>query len=217
MPKLVAAARLHYSGVAAVDDRSWNFRRQTNAALWCLHLASLYRLGWSPTRCIPMLSSSPNSRTAAAVQILFLDFDGVMHPEFCNESKHFVHRDAFEAVMRSAPDVELVISSTWRHKRSLDELKALFAADVAARIIGTTPFYAQLEDVPDALVGYEREAECRNWLRQQGCLTRGWLAVDDRSWNFRPFNPHVFLVDGDVGLDADAAAKLAARIHGVMA
>lgn len=164
-----------------------------------------------------MIHSSPGKGTAPAVQILFLDFDGVMHPEFCHESKHFVHRDNFETVLRAAPHVELVISSTWRHKRSLDELKLLFTADVAARIIGTTPHYAQLEDVPDALVGYEREAECKNWLRQHGRTTQEWLAVDDRSWNFRPFNPHVFLVDGDVGLDADAAAKLASRIHGSLA
>lgn len=140
-----------------------------------------------------------------------------MHPEFCHESKHFVHLDTFEAVMRVASHVELVISSTWRHKRSLDELKALFSTDIAARIIGATPLYAQLANVPDGLVGYEREAECRSWLRQHGRVTQEWLAVDDRSWNFRPFNPHVFLVEGDVGLDADAAVKLAARIHGSMA
>lgn len=164
-----------------------------------------------------MLYSSPGQGAAPAVQILFLDFDGVMHPEFCHESKHFVHRDNFEAVMRAAPHIDLVISSTWRQKRSLDELKQLFTADVAARIVGATPLYAQLEDVPDVLVGYEREAECRNWLRQHGRTAQEWLAVDDRSWNFRPFNPHVFLVDGDVGLDAEAAANLATRINGAMA
>lgn len=89
-----------------------------------------------------MLYSSPGKGAVPAVQILFLDFDGVMHPEFCNESKHFMHRDTFETVMRSAPQVELVISSTWRQKRSLDVLKTLFSHDVASRIIGTTPLYA---------------------------------------------------------------------------
>lgn len=163
-----------------------------------------------------MIYSSPSKGAASLIQILFLDFDGVMHPEFCHESKHFVHRDTFEAVMRAVPDVELVISSTWRHKRSLPELQALFTADVAARIVGATLPYTQLEDVPDALVGYEREAECRNWMVQHGRASQEWLAVDDRSWNFRPFNPHVFLVDGEVGLDAGAAAKLAARLHGAM-
>ncbi len=163
-----------------------------------------------------MLSLSPSYRVTIAVQVLFLDFDGVMHPEFCHESKHFVHLETFEAVMRAAPQVELVISSTWRYKRSLEQLKALFSDDMAVRIVGATPPYAQLNDVPDVLVGYEREAECRNWLEQHGRTTREWLAVDDRSWNFRPFNPHVFLVDGDVGLNASAAAKLAARIRGAL-
>ena len=135
-----------------------------------------------------------------------------MHPEFCHESKHFVHLDIFEAVMRTAPHVELVISSTWRYKRSLEELKALFSDDVAAQIIGTTPFYAQLTDVPDTLMGYEREAECRSWLRQHGRVAHEWLALDDRSWNFRPFNRNVLLVDGSVGLNADAAQTLLARL-----
>lgn len=159
-----------------------------------------------------MLYSSPSHRATTAVQVLFLDFDGVMHPEFCHESKHFVHLKNFEAVMRAAPHVELVISSTWRHKRSLEELKALFSDDVATRIIGTTPLYAQLENIPDTLQGYEREAECRFWLRQHGRAAQEWLALDDRSWNFRPFNSNVLLVDGNVGLSADAAQTLLARL-----
>lgn len=159
-----------------------------------------------------MLYSNPGEGAVPAVQILFLDFDGVMHPEFCNESKHFVHRDTFETVMRSAPQVELVISSTWRQKRSLDVLKTLFSHDVASRIIGTTPLYAQLEDVPDTLQGYEREAECRDWLRQHGRAAQEWLALDDRSWNFRPFNRNVFLVDGSVGLCPNTAQTLLERL-----
>nr|CBA29850.1 hypothetical protein Csp_A14220 [Curvibacter putative symbiont of Hydra magnipapillata] len=146
-----------------------------------------------------------------------MDFDGVMHPEFCHESKHFMHLETFETVMRAVPHVDLVISSTWRYKRSLEQLKALFSGDVAARIVGVTRPYGQLEDVPDVLVDYEREAECRSWLGQHGRTTQEWLAVDDRSWNFRPFNPHVFLVNGEVGLNANAATKLAARIQGVLA
>jgi hypothetical protein len=159
-----------------------------------------------------MLYSSPSHRATAAVQVLFLDFDGVMHPEFCHESKHFVHLATFEAVMRAAPHVEVVISSTWRQKRSLHELKAVFTADVAARIVGATPLYAQLDGVPDSLQGYEREAECRSWLQQHGRVTQEWLALDDRSWNFRPFNRNVLLVDGSVGLNAEAAQTLLDRL-----
>lgn len=51
------------------------------------------------------------------VQTLFLDFDGVLHPEFCHESKHFMHRDSFEAVIHVLPKVDLVISSIRRLTR----------------------------------------------------------------------------------------------------
>lgn len=147
-------------------------------------------------------------RFISTVQVLFLDFDGVLHPEFCHESKHFVHRDAFEAVSRAFPDIKLVISSTWRLQRPLQMLKGLFSPDVAKRIIGTTPVYAQLNNISDQLVGYEREAECKAWLQQHGGLSQEWLAVDDRSWNFRPFNPRVFLVEGRTGLDDQAIDRL---------
>jgi hypothetical protein len=150
---------------------------------------------------------------ASSVQILFVDFDGVMHPEFCHESNYFMQRDNFEAVVRACPDIEIVISSTWRQQRSIQALRALFSEDVAARVIGITPLYAQLDDVPDTLQGYEREAECRSWLRQHGCVAKEWLAVDDRAWNFRPFNRNVFLVDGRVGLDVDTADALLARMR----
>lgn len=161
-----------------------------------------------------MDSIGPSVRHTSAIQILFVDFDGVLHPELCHESKHFMHRDTFEDVVRAFPQISLVISSTWRLKRPLHMLKELFSEDVAARVIGATPLYAELEDVPETLEGYQREAECRFWLRQHECTAQEWLALDDRSWNFRPFNRNVFLVDGDVGLDATAAKNLVARIRG---
>ncbi|ARV19158.1 hypothetical protein AEP_02231 [Curvibacter sp. AEP1-3] len=149
---------------------------------------------------------------AYPVQVLFIDFDGVLHPEFCHESQHFMHRDSFEAILRAFPKMDVVISSTWRLKRQLPELKALFSEDVAERVIGLTPLYAELENIPDRLVGYEREAECLAWLQRHDRASQSWLALDDRSWNFRPFNRNVFLLDGHVGLDANAAGGLLARL-----
>lgn len=53
--------------------------------------------------------------------ILFLDFDGVLHPEHCLESKHFCLLPVLEKVVRQVPEVGLVIASTWRLQVSLDE------------------------------------------------------------------------------------------------
>lgn len=151
-------------------------------------------------------------RHISPIQVLFVDFDGVLHPEFCHESRHFTHCNTFESVVRAFPNIDLVVSSTWRLKRSLAELKALFSEDVGARFVGTTPLYAQLESVPERLVGYEREAECMAWLQQNDRALQSWLALDDRSWNFRPFNRNVFLLDGNIGLDAQSGSALAARL-----
>lgn len=147
---------------------------------------------------------------SSTIRVLFVDFDGVMHPEFCHASAHFLHRDAFEGVMRMFSNVDLVISSTWRLQRTLPELKKLFSEDIAERLIGITPLYSQLMSIPETLVGYQREAECRAWLQANNRLTQPWVALDDRSWNFRPFNPRVFLVNGNVGLNEEAAKSLLA-------
>lgn len=145
--------------------------------------------------------------------ILFLDFDGVLHPENCNPSDYFVHQDTFNHVLRILKNVEVVISSTWRAKRNLDELRALFLPTIAQQIVGLTPFYLQLEDsVSDTLFGYEREAECVAWLRQNDRVTEQWLALDDRAWNFRPFCKNLFLLDGRVGLDTKMAQELLFRL-----
>lgn len=58
--------------------------------------------------------------------ILFLDFDGVLHPEYDGQATPadvvFCHLPRFEAVMRDHPEVEIVISSMWREQFPLDAL-----------------------------------------------------------------------------------------------
>lgn len=101
---------------------------------------------------------------------LFLDFDGVRHPEFCHESRHFCCLSVFEEVVRQVPDCDLVITRTWRLQLPLKQLRERFAADVAARIVGVTPRIGDLVDIPPPLVSYQREAECHAWLRTQDRL-----------------------------------------------
>lgn len=147
------------------------------------------------------------------MRTLFLDFDGVLHPEFCHESRHFSCLPFFEQVLRATADIDVVVSSTWRQQYSLDELRSRFSMDVAHRVIGVTPEYKDLVDVPDSLLGYEREAECRAWLLTRDRAVFPWLAVDDRPWLYRPFSRSLFLVDGKTGMTDTSAAVLIKRIH----
>lgn len=145
--------------------------------------------------------------------ILFLDFDGVLHPEHCHESRHFSLLPIFEDVVRNVPNIELVIASTWRMHASLEDLRNHFTPDVAARIVGITPQFTQLQEVPNTLLSYEREAECHAWLWAHQIPHAQWLAVDDRSWLYRPFCKSLFIVNGKTGLTPAAGEQLSSRLR----
>ena len=79
---------------------------------------------------------------ALSQMLIFLDFDGVLHPDGCNPSSYFSRAPLLEAVLRQSADFEVVISSSWRHRRPFDELVLLFSADVRKYIVGITPILA---------------------------------------------------------------------------
>lgn len=144
--------------------------------------------------------------------IVFLDFDGVLHPEHCHESKHFSCLPVFESVLSQVPDCKLVIASTWRLRIPVERLREKLGPNVAAKLVGVTPQYCYLRDVPPTLVGYEREAECHAWRRANQVLNEPWLAVDDRSWLFRPFCQSLFLTNSRTGLCTTSAERLVVRL-----
>ena len=75
--------------------------------------------------------------------ILFLDFDGVLHPEgeghLPNDGTDFCFLPRLEELLREFPHVRIVISSSWRERLAYPTLLKPFSEDIRARIIGTTP------------------------------------------------------------------------------
>lgn len=145
--------------------------------------------------------------------ILFLDFDGVLHPEHCHESRHFCRLPILEEALRQVPECQVVITSTWRLEQPLEALRQRFSRDIEVRIAGVTPTFSDLKRAPDTLVSYTREAECHAWRWANGVPHLPWLAVDDRSWNFRPFCSSLLLVDGATGLTGPNGTQLVTRLH----
>lgn len=148
--------------------------------------------------------------------ILFLDFDGVLHPEHCHASKHFCCLPILEDALRHVPGCQVVITSTWRLEQSYEDLLERFSPDIATMIDGVTPRYCGLANVPNTLVGYEREAECHAWLWANDLPHCNWVAVDDRSWLYRPFCKSLLLVDGRVGLTQTTGSQLVARLESLL-
>jgi hypothetical protein len=64
--------------------------------------------------------------------ILFLDFDGMLRRNgsqlYKLESELVIN---FEVVLRATPEVNIVITSSWREAFGLNELRKLFSADIA--------------------------------------------------------------------------------------
>jgi hypothetical protein len=136
--------------------------------------------------------------------VIFLDIDGVLRradsPRYCLDADCLEH---FEGAMRQCPDVRIVICSTWRLALPLDEIRSHFSADVAARIIGTTP------DLYEEDEAYVRHKEVQAFLRKHGGEQDLWMAIDDAAEHYPPGSP-LLLVDSGKGFDAACAASLLA-------
>jgi hypothetical protein len=136
-------------------------------------LSSLLRSPEAPLT-IPGTSSVPDHRQGILVKqprcvVLFLDFDGVLHP--C-QSGSFRHMPLFEQWLLTHPSVEVVVSSTWRETHTFTELCSLFPATVRDRIIGTTPVFE------DRL----REDEIQHFACRHGIAH--WFCIDDQVSDF---------------------------------
>lgn len=125
--------------------------------------------------------------------VLFLDFDGVTHPQPCFHENVFCRLHLIESVLRERElrDVQIVISSSWRQIHSLDDMREFFSQDIQGRVVGVTP------DIWDPALSqvFVREHECQAWMQTNRPPGTAWLAIDDRALWFQPNCPNLFLTD----------------------
>lgn len=152
--------------------------------------------------------------------IVFLDFDSVLHPENVKRQEPLLSRlPLVEEVLREFPQVQIVISSTWRlrwrHPEvAAQEMRKYFSADIAPRVMGVTPSCLDLDwrTAPDGLYLYPRHRECETWLRAHRPPGTPWLAIDDRAYGFRPFCKNLMIIDCDTGFVAANGQELRERL-----
>jgi hypothetical protein len=129
--------------------------------------------------------------------LIFLDLDGVLRR---NEAP--LHRlekpllAVFEEAVRRIPDVQIVITSSWREVIGLAELRRLFSPDVAARIVGVTPFGDR-----------GRYGEILAYLKEAGAAGLRWVVVDDDPYGY-PRDTPLILVDPSKGFGPEETRKL---------
>jgi HAD domain in Swiss Army Knife RNA repair proteins len=162
-------------------------------------------------------------------RVLFLDFDGVLHPDNLEPDRLFCYMPGFCEVIRKADpkgEMPIVISSMWRFNSTVDQMSAHFPSDIARQIIGVTPDL--LDDDEGEPWGWEmngrssrqagsREREILTWMSEYSPAGE-WLAIDDRASYFRPNCPHLFFVPGihdneGCGLEDEVCKDLSVRLE----
>lgn len=118
-------------------------------------------------------------------RILFLDFDGVLHP---GQSGTFYRMPALLAFLEARPDWQVVVSSDWRLSHTLAGLRLRFPPDVRHRVVGTTPYHG----------GQSRSSEIEAFVHRH--RVTDYLALDDRPELFEEGYARLFLVDESTGL-----------------
>lgn len=128
--------------------------------------------------------------------ILFLDFDGVLHPVFPRrdltdaDNQLFSFLPRLEGVLRDFPEILIVIASSWREGRPWEHVIKAFSPDIAARIIGATPVIkAKWPPYPQ----HPRYDEILAFLDASGNQDTQWIVLDDDHVIYPPDCPNLIL------------------------
>lgn len=146
--------------------------------------------------------------------IVFVDFDGVLHPESpCYAHRLFERADALGEVLRDH-QAWAVLSTSWRLNHDMRQLQRQMGTQLGERVVGVNP---QIDDLdrralPDKLQGFPRHMECVAYLRAQDAHLDHWVALDDRPYWFYPFCPQLLVCNPKTGLTDENLKDLSERL-----
>jgi hypothetical protein len=158
--------------------------------------------------------------------ILFLDFDGVLHPgaafhtkrgiELRGEGELFMWSPILQKLLSECPQIQIVLSTSWVRQLDFKRAKKRLPESVQDRVIGAT-YHSSMESGPDSIPWMERT----RWQQIATYLSRNkvqdWIALDDDAAGWPDDQRHRLLYcdpqTGLAGLDYDAT-KAALRACG---
>lgn len=158
-------------------------------------------------------------------RLLFLDFDGVLHPDAVFLSSRGVELRAGALFMWApllvealAPhqDVQIVLSTSWARNLGFHRARSVLPAELQSRVIGATWHSAMGKGWPD-FIPWDTQTR---WEQVEAYLSRlaepvRWLAIDDDGqWWPSAQRERLILTDPNHGLsDPVVAAELAHKLE----
>lgn len=159
--------------------------------------------------------------------ILFLDFDGVLHPDevfitptgpqLRGSGELFMWAPLLEETLVSHPDVKIVLSTSWVRQLGFSKAKKRLPPSLQARVIGSTWHSSMSKEWADQ-IWWDQTSRHGQILKYvaRARITK-WLALDDdaEGWSKDKLNL-LLLTDPEKGLTTPNLIKaLNARIDGL--
>ncbi len=133
---------------------------------------------------------------------LYLDFDGVLHPNACEKGKAFCLMPLLEQALHGS-DVKVVVSSSWRHHETEAYIRQLFTASIRP-----------------LLSGFTGEALAGRWARWHEITQHAashdvteWRSLDDAASQFPPDCANLIYCEGHIGIQKNQVDMLCKWIH----
>lgn len=133
--------------------------------------------------------------------IIFLDFDGVLHPadegekalmaENGSSPQIFTWAESLASLINDFPAVRVIIHSAWRNVFPLEDLKALLPAALASRVCATTqPGLPRWDSIELYLNDQEAKHRCK-------CQ---FIIIDDEPCEFPASHPSLIVCNPALGM-----------------
>ena len=130
-------------------------------------------------------------------QALFLDFDGVLHPNLAAPHERMCLMPLLAETLADA-DIDIVISSSWRFEWPLGKLRGLFPPALRPRVVATTG--------PAHIGRHARWHEIAAYRQTEGIAH--WRALDDARFEFPNPCDELIACEGSRGLQAPQCEAL---------
>ena len=132
-------------------------------------------------------------------KILFLDFDGVLHPLGASKNDLF-SRCSYLENFCSNFSFEIVITSNWRITNTIDEMILRLPLNMRGKVTGTTKVIQAKK--------HKRFQEIKNYLEENKLHDVSWIALDDSYWEFPNFCSNLIRCNPNVGLTIAEQVKI---------
>lgn len=148
--------------------------------------------------------------------ILFLDYDGVLHPDevfltksgpkLCSAGQLFMWAPILEELLRPYPEIQIVLSTSWVRHLGFTKAKNRLSEELQGRVVGSTWHSSMGKNWADQ-IWWDQSSRYRQILRYvTRAMATEWIALDDDAANWpSKYRSRLVHVAGAAGLSSRSA------------